>query len=141
VNAKGGKVKRLRWGCIAFVVFLFLVGSASFVGSNFHYKGLIFTDTMTVQGVVDRTEPTNHSFTHYRYEVEGELYRGFDSAEGYERGDHLEIAYSPEDPRCSVIQEVLPSRSEFLISWLAGTFVVSTLGAVVMAFAVKQGAK
>lgn len=114
---------------VAFIV-MFLVG---FCGQVFHFRGLVFLDKKTVNGVVVKYEERNHSSIYYTYEAGPKKFEGVGFGVGYKVGDPIAISYGINDPAVSDIAENIPSPTDLLIfSFLGALFAAGAVALIVL---------
>jgi len=107
-------IRNSSW--IRFSIMLFiLLFAVSFFGCVIHFQGLVFSDNLITDGIVNKYEKSNHSSVFYTYKVESRVYKGVGSAVGFKEGDKIKIKYSRKYPHKSYISDKIPSALSLIL--------------------------
>lgn len=102
-----------------------------FVGTDFHLNQLVFSEKLSTDAEVVEYHASSHSAVFYEYEVDGVIYSGVGSAEGYDRGDQVKIYYRVDRNHKSELVENIPTPKEFLVHCFLGSLWMSSAGSLV----------
>ncbi|MEP2777552.1 MAG: hypothetical protein ABJQ29_07365 [Luteolibacter sp.] len=108
-----------------------------FVGTHLHLRRLVFVKKLITDAEVVEYEPSNFSSVYYEYEVNGVIYSGVASAEGYDRGDRVKIYYAVDRNHVSELVENIPTPKDFVGFSILGSLWISCGGTLVFWFSHK----